>query len=664
MARKRKLSKAESYDLTLNRFRYALYFYFEQLFLCPLVIYVITVIFLYELTAFYAYMHNVQYNLNLLLDTIAWIIYGVLLVLVKIAHAGLFGHSAQIWLAKQLAGHITYAQALTMLSDYFKKSFGHWQIHASLALSTFYVIETMFFAKLGGEHEKDIVLRGVKIKNLGKIKNIYKFIRKNENKHTFVAGTTGAGKTQTFLNIMNYAFAEDEKRGVRNIIFDLKGDFFCRFYNDYKGDRIINVFDERSLRWDFLQDVRDRADLDVLCTSFVRSVSSAANTVTTGTDEFFSMRAKQFLRDIFTVLKQHNFTESQMVAGRTLDLLDNQESMSITNSLEADLIKVLKKHKQSSSDRAFADTLATVRNATDFLYYFRHTQGKDGFTIIDYLNTYKYRNLYITVAPDKLEASRQFLSSFLEMLLLRMSSLPNTNKLRFRIFIDELSNFTRIPKLVNSLNFLRSKGIAIYISTQSFSALRSNYTQEEIASMLNACNNIVILKLIDTYSTKTASALIGQRQVIRADKNQFSTPGESKIDGFTLQQHTVTENAVLDSQIAALDVHKKELPLIRSAYTDFFGYFNNKWHKGMLKLQRYGNEEECNCFLPNAALTEELKEKNEKQEQHTDGSLDIEEQKEVKKQAQKQQHEQEQEQEQKEQEHEENIEDIDIFNLR
>ena len=656
----KKLSKAENYDLNLNKFRYTLFFYFEQLLLCPAVIYTLTVVFLCETTVFFMYMranisqsYILQYLNTLLLHSFFWIFYAFVYIADKLIHIGIFGHTGQVWLTKQLAqSHITYTQSQVILHNFFTKFLNHWQIYVSLTASTGYVATSIFFAA-HGNFEKDNILRGTKIKNLGKIKNIYKFIHKNENKHTFIAGTTGAGKTQTFLNIMSHAFKKDEKQSVRNIIFDLKGDFFCTFYNDYKGDKIVNIFDKRSLKWDFLKDVRDVADLDVLVETFIRSTSASANAQQTGTDQFFAMKSKQFLRDIFAELIKHNFTEAQMVAGRTLALLDEQERMEVKDSCDTNMIKVLKKHKQGASDRAFADTLATVRNAIDFFYFLKFTQKNDGFTINDYLNNNKYRNLYVTVPPDKLDASRQFLSALLEMLLLRMSSLPNTNKLRFRIFIDELSNFTRIPRLINSLNFLRSKGIAIYISTQSFSSLRGSYTQEEIASMLNACNNIIILKLIDAYSTKTASTLIGQRQIIRADKNQFSTPGESKIDGFTLQQHTVTENAVLDSEIASLGINKN--------YTEFFAYLNNEWCKGKLKLWFMNNKtNDCLYVLPNAMFNVQNK---EGQQQKQDSTLDIKEQKEVKKQAQKQ-HEQEKEEQEYEEKHKENIEDIDIFNLR
>lgn len=645
--KRKKLSRAENYDLTLNKIRYNTYFYIEQLFLCPLTIYIITVIFLDEIVAvhyYYSYHERVIYINKLLYDSFMWIFVAIIEFVIKLIHANVFGTHAHAWLVKQLSlSHTTYQQTIITFQKHLKQMFAHWQIHVSLILSSIYVASSIVMSFLNN-HEKEEVLRGTTIKDVGKVKNIYKYIRDNENKHTFVIGTTGAGKTQTFLNIMKHAFTYDKRHNnyVKNIIFDAKGDFLCRFYND-REDAIINIFDQRTLRWDFLKDTETLADVDELASAFV--YSNAQQITRTGTDEFFSSRAKQFMRDVFILLKQHNFTQTQVVATCILELLEKQDKIKL-DPVCPFLYKIIEKYKATSSDRSYADLIATVSNAVDFLRYIKFMSNNDDFVIKDYLHTANYRNIYITLSAQHRSACEQFNSVFLRMLLLKLMSLNDVNYVRFRIFIDEFSMFSRIPDIADALNFLRSRGVALYLSTQSFSKLRSSYTQEEISSIINACNNIVIFKLIDTYSAKTASELIGQRQVLRADKNQFSTPGDSSIDGFSLQQHTITENALLDSEIRDLK------PL------SFYAYLRNEWVKGILKLTKLQQKQNCKFFIDRRdffIFDDEDKEDDSKKDTK---------QRSIEEQAQEQETQQTQDEQKEQKEQEQNVEDIDIFNLR
>ena len=68
----------------------------------------------------------------------------------------------------------------------------------------------------------------------------------DKTKHYELIGTTGTGKSTTIRELLRGAMA----RADRAVIADPDGGHLDRFYDLSCGDVILNLFDERSRKWD------------------------------------------------------------------------------------------------------------------------------------------------------------------------------------------------------------------------------------------------------------------------------------------------------------------------------------------------------------------------------------------------------------------------------
>ena len=476
----------------------------------------------------------------------------------------------------------------TVYYDYYQdiyNTFFHYMLHSrefyySLAISfiitalTFYL--TMIYTRKLYEEK---VIRGTKVKNIGKVSNIkkdLKFAPKEEVKHALVVGTTGSGKTQVIKNLMRFFICTG-----KNIIFDIKGDFVARFYR--KGiDHIINPLDIRSSRWNFLEEAQDTADIAVLSESFISQENSGSNS---DKDKYFTGNARYISSTILEYLYSQGITDNAEIR----NIIINEVFYKTNNKLLADILQKL----NVGSNVSFADTLSTLRLHLNFIRIVGHEPKSNPiFSISEWLNSDEQSNVFITSIPDKSAITKGFNTAFLNMFFLKILSLPDVtkNQIRVRIWIDELANLARIPELAKTLTFSRSKGCAIYLSTQSLEGLKRNYSTYEIMDIVNSCNNLICFRAVDEFTASTISKFIGQRQVEVPQKNRFSTPDVSRIDGITLSTARATEYAVLPSEIMALPD------------LEFYAKTRSKWYKGKLKPITIPPKEDVEFFIKNRAI--------------------------------------------------------------
>ena len=74
-----------------------------------------------------------------------------------------------------------------------------------------------------------------------------------EMRHTLIIGTTGCGKTNAIIEILDQV----QERGDRAIIVDTVGTYVNRYYNKERGDIILNPLDPRSASWSFFEECKD-----------------------------------------------------------------------------------------------------------------------------------------------------------------------------------------------------------------------------------------------------------------------------------------------------------------------------------------------------------------------------------------------------------------------
>ena len=569
----KKVSMAEGFDILLNQLRYLKYYLFAVIFI-PLIFF--TVSFAYFMSKSKELMEIVVYSAQYgLLNFKFWLLGGLLNL-----------HKST---------DFYYYQGI--YRDYFPLVLNSHAFYYSVAIAIFSIIITFLIISSFTRNLSDKkVIRGTKIKNLGTVSNLRKFIRPNDEvKHTIFIGSTGSGKTQAM-----HRLSKPVLNDCKNVFFDVKGDYLPAYFK--KGrDILINPLDVRSTRWNFLEEVEDEADIDTLAKAFIEKNSSSSND---SKSAYFEGNASFILQNIFKELHKNGILENSKIR----EIIIKEVFYKSKSGLVSNLVEKL----NVGSDVSFADTLSTLRVSLDFIKVIGfEPKVNPKFSIQEWLNSEDNTNIFITTKKDKASITRGFNTAFLTMLLLKLCSLPDVksqDEVRVRLWIDELANLSKIPNLAETLSFVRSKGVAIYLSTQSLEGLKRAYKEHEIKDILNNCNNLFCFSANDEYTASIFSKLIGQQQVKIPSKSSFSTPKVSNIDGINLSYHRSIEYAVLPAEIVVLKGG------------EFYAKIRKRWFKATLEYMPIKKDKNIEFFLENRAFKlKSVKDKDNKGEIITGG---------------------------------------------
>jgi hypothetical protein len=94
----------------------------------------------------------------------------------------------------------------------------------------------------------------------------------DETKHFKFIGTTGTGKSTAFCEVLKGAL----ERGDRAIIADPDGGYLNRFYDESRGDVILNPFEPQAAKWDLYGEITNDYDINLKMFDSIRSVTMSA----------------------------------------------------------------------------------------------------------------------------------------------------------------------------------------------------------------------------------------------------------------------------------------------------------------------------------------------------------------------------------------------------
>ena len=120
---------------------------------------------------------------------------------------------------------------------------------------------------------------GFKTTELGKMMRIPE---RKEAQHFQIMGDTGVGKTQLIMQILR----QIRDRGDSAIVYDPACEYVQRFYDQERGDIILNPLDERCPYWGPAQEMASNAEADAIAASLYQPT-------TDDKDEFFHQTPAQ-----------------------------------------------------------------------------------------------------------------------------------------------------------------------------------------------------------------------------------------------------------------------------------------------------------------------------------------------------------------------------------
>ncbi|AXC15987.1 IncF plasmid conjugative transfer protein TraD (plasmid) [Acidisarcina polymorpha] len=374
--------------------------------------------------------------------------------------------------------------------------------------------------------------RAVKGQGLGLVTTrkgvIIRLPRRAEAKHIQIMGDTGVGKSTLLMKMLE----QIEDRGESAIVYDPAGEFVQRFYREDRGDFILNPFDERCPYWTPSSELRNPAEARTIAASLYQPTDNKKGEFFTDTPQkVFAHLMKYRPSPHELVAWMSNETEiDKRVAGTEIaamiakDAPDQRNGVLASLGLIADSLRLLKTSEQAKGREWSATKWSEKREGWIFLTSTQEAQQ---------------------------EALRPLQSLWIDLLILRLLSLPEPGQKRAWFVIDELATLQRLPQFHTALTKGRKSDNPIIFGYQGKAQLEVIYGHlAEV--MLSMPSTKIIMKTSEPNAAKWASELIGEIEIERVRE----TVADGKRAGKSFTMDRQIEPLVMASEIEGLeDLH-------------------------------------------------------------------------------------------------------------
>ena len=386
-----------------------------------------------------------------------------------------------------------------------------------------------------------------------------------ETQHTIVSGTTGSGKTVLISDLVE----QIRKRGERCIVYDKMGSYTETFFDETR-DVLLNPLDRRAPRWSPFLEARTARDFDTMADALIPRQKDAA-------DPFWITAARQLFSRGAAVLWQRGETRNRVL----VNLLLKTELNELAEAMEGTVA-------QSIVDPANPKTALSVRamltaniGAMDLL-----SDEGEPFSIREWIESEEGGGfLFLTSRGDQHASLRGLISTWLEIAVNALLSLPGDEGRRIWVILDELPTLYQLPSLRPGLAESRQFGGCFVLGVQVFSALRDLYGRDGAETISGLCGTRVVLAATDKDTSEWSAESLGREEVESLSEGvSYDTPR----DGVTLSTRRDQRSLVLPSDVTRLEK--------LSGYLKFPG----RWPIARIRLKYRKRPVKAGRFMPKA----------------------------------------------------------------
>jgi type IV secretory pathway TraG/TraD family ATPase VirD4 len=419
--------------------------------------------------------------------------------------------------------------------------------------------------------------RGARLKRRGELLTLagVAVAAADETKHFKLIGTTGTGKSTAIRELLGAALA----RGDRAIFADPDGGYLAQYFDRYRGDIILNPFEENSVKWDLFAEIHNAYDIEQLATGLIPSSDDPSSSEWRG-------YARTFLTAVVRSCQLRGWRDMSNV-WRLLTMASVEELRSIVADSPA------QPFLDPDNARMFSSIRSVTGSAIAAFEYIQR-QRASPFSVRAWVRERTLPGvLFLPYKAGQIPALRSIIATWMRLALFEAMSQAEGRDQRLWFVVDELDALGAIDGLKDALARLRKFGCRCVLGFQSIAQVSSTYGQSDAQTLVENCGNTLILRCSSSENGGTAqfaSRLIGDREILRRQQSRgsdrdsaFSARGGRRSHSFT-EQHT-TEPAVLSSEL-------EQLP-------DLCGYFKSASSSRWLKVS-FGGRLSTNrgrCFL-------------------------------------------------------------------
>ena len=352
-----------------------------------------------------------------------------------------------------------------------------------------------------------------------------------ETRHTVVSGTTGAGKTVLIADLVEQIRA----RGERCVLYDKMGSYTETFFDPVR-DTLLNPLDARAPRWSPFLEARNARDFDTMAAALIPRQKDTV-------DPFWITAARQLFSHGAAVFWKRGETRNRVLVEHLLKTsLD-----ALAEAMEGTVA-------QSIVDPANPKTALSVRAMLTANIGALELLPDEGnpFSIRDWIETGDDGFLFLTSRGDQHASLRGLISTWLEIAVNALLSLPRDDGRRVWVILDELPTLHQVPSLQPGLAESRQFGGCFVLGVQVFSALRDLYGRDGAETISGLCGTRVVLAAPDRDTAEWSAESLGRAEVEELAES-VSYGVETPRDGVTLGARRALRPLVLPAEIARLD---------------------------------------------------------------------------------------------------------------
>jgi hypothetical protein len=371
--------------------------------------------------------------------------------------------------------------------------------------------------------------------------------REDETRHFKLIGATGTGKSTAIRELLEGALG----RGDRAIVADPDGGYLKRFYDERRGDVILNPFDPRGAKWDLYGEITNDYDIDQLARSLIPHQE--------GSEASWRGYARTFFRAVVAQTRDAGVRD----VGELYHLLVVAQPDELRTLLAGTPAQpFLNEH----NGKMF-DSLRSVASSAVEALAFIGRQGGTELSVRDWVNNGK-GVLFIPYQAGQIAALRSTISAWMRLAIFETMNRGEQRERPLWFVVDELDALGQIDGLKDALARLRKFDGRCVLGFQSIAQVSGTYGRAEAQTIVENCGNTLILRCSASERGGTssfASQLIGQREVIRVTESRSKQPLRL-LPTISRTQHVSIEPAVLDSEIEQLPELRGFLKLASTRY--------------------------------------------------------------------------------------------------
>lgn len=360
------------------------------------------------------------------------------------------------------------------------------------------------------------------------------FPRNSEFLHTLVLGSTGTGKTNAILELLD----QIRKNGDAAIIYDKMGTYTSTYYDQSK-DVILNPLDARSKSWSFFKEVRNESDYDYMASAFIQEKKG-------NSDQFWIDAARRVFAVFAKKLREEKGkdTTNQEFVDELLKVGYENLAQFLTGTEAASLIS-------TKSERTSLSILAILSTHISSMKYLRDSD--DNFSIRSWVESNPNGFLFISSRSDQHDSLQPLISTWIDIAVKALLSVeqnnPNSAKpKRMWIILDEIGSLQQLPSLLDGLAQSRQFGGSFLLAMHSISQLRSVYGKDKTETITSLCRNKLFFAGADEETSEYCSQNLGRQE--NEEVKEGISYGASEIrDGVSLNTQKNLRHVVIASEI-------------------------------------------------------------------------------------------------------------------